>query len=741
MAKRVLSDRSRDGRANLAPLWRGLAAAAGALLIAAGSAFAQGGGTKATAPDELLRDYIHYVKIARYDLAASAGEEMLALKLSPIDFVKLIEGSAEYRRFTEANPLALKRAESQDAAQRIETRFNEGKLARARERGEIQRSIDNLTGTVRAKLQARERLLAAGEYAMPQLLTALLDRSSPARQAEVQAVIQGLGRQAIIPLGTALPKLDAAKQETVAHVLGTMDYRTSLPFLCDLRDSTSIDVVRQAAQRAIERIPGGPNSDATSSYYQQLAEAYYAERSEVTSFPGEEHQLLWAYDPGVPDGLVMTPVRTPVFHEAMAMRFAERALQLEADNQRTLALWIAANFKREIESPAGYANPAYPTERREAMYYAVGAGPEIAQMVVARALENRNTPLARRAIAAVEKTAGGAMLWGGGADGRAPLVEALGYPNRRVQYEAALALAAAQPAQSFSGAERVVPTLAGAIRDVATRHALVIAPTPEAYQAVRRVLEGAQFKVLPYVRTVADAAEGIAEVPAVDVVVSANIAGERVPQLLQDVRGTPRTAATPVQVLCDAESYESLRRRYAADQTISVRQSAIAEDQVSRSVEELLARAGGPITAQETRDYQVRAIAALRDLAVSGSSVLSVADAAGPLMTALGTMTGPMRLQVAEVLSRVSEARAQIALMDAAFNAGGDERVALLGKVADSAKRFGNRLEARQVTRLVETASTAKGAEATGAAALMGALNIANTGLVPVILRDAGLKQ
>jgi hypothetical protein len=72
--------------------------------------------------------------------------------------------------------------------------------------------------------------------------------------------------------------------------------------------------------------------------------------------------------------------------------------------------------------------------------------------------------------------------------------------------------------------------------------------------------------------------------------------------------------------------------------------------------------------------------------------------------------------------------------MDAALNAQGDEQIALLGKMSESAKRFGNQLEPRQVQRVVDMASNAPGATATAAAALMGSLNLSNNNLIPLIL-------
>ena len=61
----------------------------------------------------------------------------------------------------------------------------------------IPRNIELLTGGLRARTLARERLVSAGEYAMSQLLEAFLAGGDPALQAQVQRVMVDLGRQAI----------------------------------------------------------------------------------------------------------------------------------------------------------------------------------------------------------------------------------------------------------------------------------------------------------------------------------------------------------------------------------------------------------------------------------------------------------------------------------------------------------------------------------------------------------------
>lgn len=685
---------------------------------------------------DLLKDFNHYVRIARYDLAAGRAEELVNRGIKPAEFVDLVEQSQEGDRFQTTVVRALRVAEVEPSAAKLYRLFEDGKLSRTRDPEQIARNIENLTGSIQARLVAQQRLKAAGEYAAPQLLEALFDTANRARQTEVQRVLVDLGRQSIAPLTAAMMNVDAPRQELIANVLGTIPYRASLPYLAELAQKSSSTEVKQAATRAIERIGGSPGAagDDVASLYLALGEDYYAGKSELISFPGEDFQLVWSFVPS--SGLQMTPVRTEVFNEAMAMRCSERSLRLNPSNEKALALWVASNFSREIHTPAGYDNPAYPKTRRDAMYFAVAAGPRTAQRVLGRAIDTRNTLLARRALEAVERTAGGTALWSTD-DSRSPLIESLTYQNRRVQYDAALALASAQIKEPFAGAERVVPTLASAIRGAETKYAAVLAPNTEQYTAIRGILEKEGFVVLSFGRSVEEIAGPVSEVPAVDVVVAAGVTADKLGSSVEQVRSNVKLAATPVLLLTSPEAYTTLRREFDRDGLVAVRQSAMSEADIAKAVKSLVDSAsGGTISGDEARAYAARSLTALRDLAVSNSTVFNVSDAALPLIGALETKDAAAQLQVAEVLARVPLKAAQVAVMDAALGSNGEQRVALLGKVADSAKRSGNMVEPRQVERVLELARDEDAATSTAAAALAGALNLPNADLVPLIVGD-----
>lgn len=682
---------------------------------------------------ELLRDFIHFVKIARFDVAADLGNQLLDLGMDAESFVDLIEHSREQQRFEEAVAAGLRVPVLEPVAAKLESAFREGKLARARNPQEITRNIELLTQGLRARSLGRERLITAGEYAMPQLLEAFLQQKDLALKAQVQRLLVDMGRHAIIPLTTAMIGLDASNQEAIADVLGLIPYRTSLPALIDLYQSTDNDGVRQACGRAISRLGGNPASDV-SDMYSLLAGSYYAEPAELTSFTNEAHQLFWSFDPGL--GLVMIPIETPVFHEAMAMKMSERSLRLDPSDQETLGLWISSNYSRELDTPDGYENPLYASSRRSAEYYGIAVGPDIDQLVLRRGLDTRDTPLVRLAIDALSKTAGARSLWGQPTDGRYPLLEALSYQNRRVQFESALALGNAQPAESFSGAERVIPLLASAVKDAASRRAIVLTGHDrESYDQYRQSLESLGFIVLPPAENgISDIEAMIAEVPTIDLIVTSMGYDDSL-LAVESARAENKLSVTPVLALMGPDDVIPMTRQYRRDQTVSVRRAAITNSAFDESVSTLIqAASGGPISVEEAEEYEYRAIEVLRELAISNNQVLNVSDAASILIDVLDQVDGFTLLDIAEIISYMPQEKAQRAIMNKALEGSGEIQRELLTIVADSGKRFGNQLDNRQIRRLIQLAQDSDNELATVAVGTMGALEVTNTALVPLIL-------
>jgi hypothetical protein len=415
-------------------------------------------------------------------------------------------------------------------------------------------------------------------------------------------------------------------------------------------------------------------------------------------------------------------------------------------NPDTLALWVASNYSREFDTPQGYVNPAYPTAdaaeegasaRRGAEYFGVASGSDVAQRVLARALSRKDTQLARASLAAVEQIAGSrAVVDQAGV--RSPLSNALLYPNRRVQLDAALAIAATQPNQTFGGAERVIPTLAGAVKGSPEQFATVLTTDVERYQVLRTILEKNGFTVLPQGATFAELQGAIAEAPSIDLVVIAGFTGDSGANLKIESQAGLKTAASPVLILTSPDVVAEQSRAFQADSRVAVRPTGTGEEAIVNTINELIENAaGGPMTQEEAIAYADRSLVALRDLALSNNLVLPVKDAASTLVALLPTSVAERRSQLADVLARIADQRAQQALVGEAIESTEDaDRAMLLLAAGESAKRFGNLLTPSQVEQVLELASNPDENLATAAAGLLGALNVPNNNLLPLVLGE-----
>jgi hypothetical protein len=693
----------------------------------------------------LLRDFIHYVRIDRADLAQAKADALLARLEPPFgtakageglglaDFVRLVEDANEVARFEEAASGAMRGGELESVASKLLKAFQVGKLEQARSPEQIEKNIALLVGSQRERLVARERLAAAGEYAVPQLLKTMTAKDNLPLAAEARRLLSDMGRQVVFPLVAALPGLDSAGQEQVVAVLAEIPYKTSLPFLYELHQTAKLDTTRAAAERAIARIDGGFDAKTpVSARYLELAEGFYGNSRILAAFPDEAYQILWQYDPSA--GLAMVPIRTEVFHEAMAMGLAERGLRLDPDNQALLALWLASNFQREFQSPKDYANPAYASGKRDAMYYAVAAGSGPVKRVLARGIDTNNSALMRKAIAALDRTAGASTMVAT-EDGRRPLVEALRHADRRVQYDAALAVAAANPVESFDGSERVVPILAGAVRDAGVRYAAVVAARLEEQQSLAAMLRAQGYTVLPPAFSLEEAAVAINEAPAVDVLLI-ELPAESARDAVAAARATPKLGATAVLAFLSETGRTVVAGAFPGDPMLRTVPLGLSPTQQAEALQQLVDSGGGPISAEEAKAYRGRAIAALRDLAVANSPILQPIDAAPALLGALAQFEGADKLAIAEVLARIDDRRVQQALAGEAAAAEGAERMPLVRAVTHSAKLFGNQLEEQQVSRFVAAAQAdgLSDEDATAYAALLGALGVRNNQIVPLII-------
>ncbi|UCD75471.1 MAG: hypothetical protein JSV91_00850 [Phycisphaerales bacterium] len=683
-------------------------------------------------PAQLLDDFVHYALVAKPDLAAANAQALMDSGITDADLAKLLdEGRVTPEKFDRAVSRAQLVTELTDVVAELARRVEAGRLDLARDKDRIDEAIAMLIGNQRQKLLAARRLEAAGEYAVPSLLNRITEGRDEQLKAACQEMLRTIGRLAVTPLCEALPNLaDPTGRRIICDLLGEIGYPHAGPFLYELsQDENAAIPVREAAVRAFNRV-GGVEAPL-SALFSNLARQYFNGTASLVAYPYESTNIVWRYDAFV--GLEPTPVPTEIFGQVMAMKRAAAAARIDPANGEAISLFVAANLKRENDLPAGEDDPIFSDTRYTPAFYATVFGTDTCMDVLAMALDGMDTPLVRDALAALAYTTGGSNLFAGDRQ-RQPLLEALQYPDRRVQYEAAMTLGRALPQQRYGGDFAVVPLLASAVRTSNQTFGLVIADSEEDRRVIAGRLEQLGFSVLGAASSVSALEAVIAEAVGIDLVVIRHADADEARQSITDLRILPKTAAAPVLLVASGVDLPSLKQDYLTDPSVKASPWA-TEDAFEAAIDELLLHAaGGRMDEAEAEIYAIESLQVLRDIAVSGCPAYSIADAESALIDALQLRTGGTRMLVAKILALIDSDRAQRTLFDAAFAAEGGGQVELLNHVCDSVKRFGGRAEDRHLRALLALVAASADETAESAARLHGALNLSaaeRIGLLP----------
>lgn len=695
---------------------------------------------QATQEDEsiqLLDNFVHYALVAKPDLAIANARKLLDSGITDAELALLLdEGRVTLERFERAISWAQFVPELEEIAGELSTRVERGRLDMARDSNRIEEAVNMLTGTQRQRLIAQRRLLEAGEYAVPALLRQITKSRDQRLALASVDLIRQIGPQAVMPLCEALPHIgNATAQRVIVDLLGDLGYPHAAPFLMELTEGNNASsTARDAAGRALSRLGAHDQNASLSDHYSRLARQYFDGAESLVAFPLEATNNVWSYDQVI--GLTPTAVPTEIYGQVMAMRMARRALNVDQNNMQAVSLFVAANLKRQNDLPQGAVDPIFGDADYSPDFYATVYGTRVSMDVLSLALDIQDTQLIRDAIAALGKTTGGSNLFAYDQD-RQPLLEAMRYPDRRVQYEAALTLARALPTEGFASDYTVVPLLASAIRAGGSMFALVIGEDEEDRRDMATRLSSLGFDIVGSGPSVAEVRSAIDHAVGIDFVMIRMHSADRARTAVAELRIVPQTAVVPTLVLADASDVPVLRMDHAAEQRVAVSRPGLSGSEFEAVVDQLMQRAvGGMMTEAEAEVYAIEAIAVLRDIALSNSQVYDIGDAEVALIDALANRSGGLRLLIADILALMDSDQAQQELFDAALAATDSEQIELLKRVADSVKRFGNRSQDRHVNALIHLVVNSTGRTAEAAAQVHGALNLPPASAIRLIVRD-----
>ena len=677
-----------------------------------------------------LDDFIHYSLVANVELAEAFAMKLSLDDMSDEDFYKLVTETRERReRFDRAIGWALYVTEFDldESAAALEIRFENGRTSLIRNAVRLQESIELLRGTTRQKILAEERLKEAGEYAVPALLQTL-QKSTDAKTARiVRDMLVAIQRDAVLPLSIALPHLDSNSKILIVKTLGDIGYQHAGPALVAImQDTRESPAVRHAVAQSLARIDVNENANL-SILNTVVANQFFDGQVSVLPEAVGGTNLFWKWD--IQLQLVPLDVPQEVFGDVMAMYFASQALAMNPSNENAMSVFVAANLRRDREL-AGQNDLVYGNLPYSPAFYATVFGPNVAQLVLANALDRGDTTLALEAISALSETAGATSLL----SGEKPLMRAMYYPDRRVQFESALTLASTLPTESFTGSYRVVPLLASAVRSGGEMFAIVIGDDADERREIAAFLDSNGWVVVGQGNSALGAVEAAGVVPGIDLAVVLARNADKGVAIADAIAAIPETTVTPTFILTSGGDVQILANAIGNRDMIETANADISDSAKLSVIEDLLAKAsGGRLSYEEQTAFSNRALEVLRDIALA-NTVLSVDDATGTLIDALTTADPDSQAVIAQTLAMIDDALAQHALIDAALLDGDlDERVMLLDEAASSVRRWGNYAAEWQLEMVIDLAENSNGYLADAAARLNGALDQPNTSFMTFI--------
>jgi CheY-like chemotaxis protein len=548
-------------------------------------------------PEELFEATLLMVDLARLDFAKSylakfledQPDESLLLKLrdkyGPAIFVKL-------SHIKDLRPLSTRLLEMQNRA------FNQ----HAHDPVRIEGLIKDLSGTPEQRAVALDQLVGAGVIVVPPLLKALNQTAATEQHDRLLETLVRIGRPAIAPLIGALQAPDGELRAAALQALGWIGSKEAVPYLWFSAAAPDEPAsVHVAARDALSRLLKSP-----ASTVDELTTTGVVAELKRTALEHFRHTFPWKPDP---DGLVgiwswnreaetvaLSRVNPRTASDIVGLQLARQALALAPTRADIQVLYLSLALAAEVNA-VGWENPM-PTGPGTAYDLALSAGDEIVARVVREALAQRRLASAVAGLKVLAQI-GSSQQWKSVPGQRSEVLEALNYPDRRVQFAAATAIMQLDPTAHFVGADRVVSIFSRALVSSETPRALVIDASSERGSVMTGFLGDLGYDTLraPTGREGFQIASERLDIELI--LVHANVIRWGLSQTLANLRADARTAGIPIAIYGEESAK---RRRFALELTeVEERGEQVIADAFREFLGKLEAARGAPVTDSEKR--------------------------------------------------------------------------------------------------------------------------------------------
>jgi len=700
---------------------------------AAATGFGAAGLPVSVAPAAIQSDWrmmVHYFKLAQFGLAKGFADKVLAAKPEPPVVLALVESPSAGFDVV----VSMIRVDAMgDGPAKILTLADEGMKTKRADANRIQNNLLRLGGDARANFLAMQELRYSGPYVVPFALAVLADPARKDLSPAIQKALIELGhaevsQSTVLPLIRALATPDEKLKLMIIQILGGIGYPYSLPSLKALvEDPKSSEGIKAAATAAI--VKSGDSAalkTPAKELFLKLADKYYYGKVLVAD-PRLPTADLFDWVPGT--GLIYRAVPSKAVNDILAARACTDALKADPGAMEAVAMWLSAMMQLEavMEKPAREVDPFLPASMPTIDFFARAVGEQHLYRVLDRALRDQSTMVAVRACKALEQTADQEFLvLYGQQDVGSPLVQALSYPDQRVRFAAAFALAAVRPSKQFSGSGKVVPILTEALNLEAQKSILLVEPEADNRNRLQAKLKESGWNVVT--ATEGDQALIAARaMPRVDaIVISSRTKKVAHADAITLLREDYQAAMTPIVVLSYPDDPVKATWLESKVKYLVAMAPTVDVDALVQGIDALKKNAGSLVLDQAAaRAVSLQAAKVLKDIAMT-SRIYSADRARRSLLDALVNRPDELTIAVLAALAEVPDADAAKAVAGVALEAGRAKpvRIAALQALSRTDRTIGNKLDKTAVMALKAMAGDKDDELRDAAGEALGSLNL-----------------
>jgi HEAT repeat protein len=482
-------------------------------------------------------------------------------------------------------------------------RMNEAFRQYAADPTRMDRLVKNLTGTPQEREVAIIQLRNTGKVAIPRMLTLVTTGKDPDKRDAMVYAMTRMGAQIIPPLLGALEAPDEGVRTVAIDTLGWLGSLDTVPWLWySAFGANQPTGVRQSARQALARIlrddvkrAGDISSYGAASQLQKIATTHFRLEFNWKLNDDGETTELWSWDVQK-DLLSAWNVAPETASLIIGSRFAKQALTLAPERQEVQSLYLA--LRLAFDSHVAGWNAGLPTGPGTAHNFALLAGPEVGLRALKYSLQNPN-PAAALATLQVLGQIGNRSQLRDRSGQASPIIQAMSYPNFRVQFAAASTVLQLDPEKSFRGASRIVSILTRALNDSGDRQGLAIDSNQDRAASMAGLLS--EIGLAPLQAT--SGQEGFkiaADRSDIDlIVIHAAVVRWGLGQTIVNLRADARTSGIPI-IVYGPESIEPVVARLA-DQFPMIGFALNGETSFKQGVRLFLSRLSTPPVSEEQR--------------------------------------------------------------------------------------------------------------------------------------------